>query len=563
MELFSKYENAEAVTGGQAKIFRAREISSGRPVLLHQLSSQADPGRQQHLLALTLRYLSSGSSQNPVRAVEEHEGSLWVITEDRPELLDLWQWMEQQTPASAPSGAQQPSQSAAGSEAGQEDRTSLLPRASGEATNAARSKDDRTGIGSSTPQTSSDSFETTRILPVSSGARPAESNKPERAGPAQPMAPPAAATQDSTMILQSAPPPTAKIQPAAPGSIAQGEPAPGKQPGEFTMLFRSPRSFDSQPVQQPPSPSQQAGESTLLMNTPSRPPSSGGSKLRFHGFTAPPQPSRARPETAAPRPSVPPPSPSEPAKKSPEELAAESPEFQGLGQPGEFTRFFQSPLASGSQAPAFPVESQPALTNPAQPSEFTQMFQPRAPLTGEDASFSPISPTPPAAPSKEPGAFTRIFQIPVGSDLLTAQEQTLHAVPRPLSPAPNTNEPALPSFPAPSIPPPAQNAPPSPAAQAFTVKPEIPPIPKFRTPSLPGQLNAAAPPAAAPPSAPPRLPQLSIPKPAVPAKPEMPKVPGAEKLKGAPGPAILPLILIFGGILLVAVLVVLYFATQH
>lgn len=615
MELFSKYENAEVVTARETKTFRAREMASRHPVLLHQLSSQTDPIRQQHLLAVVLRYLSARASggQNPIRAVEEHEGSLWVITEDRPELLDLWDWMGRQagdgsapTPAGIPAMGK-PSPAVVENEANPDDRTSLLPQGAIGIIQDAPPEADRTAVYGTVqpplknipaqppepqhaeinahspqkPRSAADSFETTRVLPVSPQATKTENNKPVVS---QAPVPSATAAEDSTMILPSVPPPPlAANLTAAPDGLSGVESAQvkGEPPGEFTMLFQAPRTIDSpekseartQPVRQPASAAPEPGESTMLFDAPSRPSTLTGSRLRFHGFTAPTQPSRQKPE-AAPPPPIPPVA-SEPAKKTPEQLAAEAPEFQVFQQPGEFTRFFQSPVASGSsvETPNFSDLSNAGRVDPPQTGEFTKMFQPFEPATSGDASFGGItqqSPSP--APPKELGAFTRIFQIPVGSDLLTATDQTLAAVsrptPEPVAPSPGqpgSFRPGAPAFQPPSnpVPPPAAETPTAQQGFRLEVKPQTPAAPKFPAVPIPEPVKVGAPPAAAQPPSPPRLPQVAIPKPTLPAKPQAPKIPGADKLKETPGPSVLPLILIFGGIVLVAVLVVLYFATRH
>lgn len=519
MDFPSQYERPELVFEGETKAFRARETATQRQVLLHQLSSNPRSGRQLHLLAQALRYTSAprAEGRSAILGIEEQGEFIWVVTDDAPELLNLWEWMERQSPKrSAPQAAPEPAapvQSQASTEANPSTPISG---------NAPATLDEKTAIFA------------TRL--GSSGALPLVDLEPPSAEErTQMFTPPASASPSGevTAALEkpAVPPSVAAQTPSQPAALS-GLDASAK-PGEFTMLFRKPPAATSP----------------------------GDQKPRFMGYTAPAQQNTkvidtsrttfvqpSRPDAEARTVQMPAPAP--PAAPPPEAPLS-----------GGFTAIFEKPElaptkpeleASGFAVVSGPLDDRNALT----PGEFTQVFDARPPSVraGTDA-----------VASDEPGAFTRIFQIPVGSDLLTAAEPKTARTVSPAAIQPPAWQPeASAAMPTPSA---VQTGPPpvspaaaerggAPAEIKFPAAPQLPRAPQMPQPPKLPMRGAAG-------GGTPKIPQLTPPKLPSVAAPKIPKVPGIEKAEGLTGPSILPLILVFGGIVLVAVLLVLFFVTKR
>ncbi|MGH9406645.1 MAG: hypothetical protein ACRD3D_12525 [Terriglobia bacterium] len=561
MEVLSQYENPQLISEGEPKTYRAREARTGRAVLLHQLSSNPGSGRQLRLLALVLRYTSGlrPGIPSPILGIEEESDSVWVITEDRPELANLWNWMEQQTGKKA--GAAQPvvagvtkplavpSAENRQPPAALDEKTVLFatrlaaadssPLVELDTPRAGRPAEPQDGAGPE-PATRFASLQDSAPQSDATQAFSRQGGEPNHATddatvPVIPVAPARGealeAANEPTVILQRPGLAERTAAPPAPPEPSLGAMDSPAAAGEFTMLFR-----------------RTAGSSAI------------DQKARFMGFTAPTQ-DKARFIDESPV----------------REPLASSPDSDPFSGPSESTAMMSAPAVEPPpthELPYFPASREDGFGGgEAEPGEFTQVFrrdQPPGDLRG------------PATQNQEPGAFTRIFQIPVGSDLLTevkAEEM--------ISPAPSAAPPAWPA----EMPldgaaePPSLAAPPMPGMPAGIKLPggAIPTAPPAAIPvpsapagiPLPGGASLAMPQAAPPPARPPALrssaplPQFEAPKPpplaapkapalGVPKTPKLPEATGAEA-----GPSILPLILIFGGIVLVAVLVVLFFVTKH
>lgn len=519
MDFPSQYERPELVFEGETKAFRARETATQRQVLLHQLSSNPRSGRQLHLLAQALRYTSAprAEGRSAILGIEEQGDFIWVITDDAPDLLNLWKWMERQSPkTSVPQVAPAPPpQSQAGPEA-----SSPTP------------------IGGNAPATLEEKTAIFATRLGSSGALPLVDLEPPSAEERTQMFTPhplASPAGDVTAVIEkpAAPPSEAPQAPSQPAALSGLDPS--AKPGEFTMLFRKPPG------------------ATM----------SGEQKPRFMGYTAPAQqttkvidtsrttlgqPSRADAEART----VQMPAPAPPASAAPSPEASLSGGFTAIFEKPEPATIKPDLEASGFTAVHGSLDDRNALT----PGEFTQVFDTRPPSSrgGTDAGAS-----------DEPGAFTRIFQIPVGSDLLTAAEPETVRTVSPAAIQPPAWQPgasaAMPTPPAaqpgpPAASPSAAEGGGSPLEIKIPAAPKIPRVPQMpQTPKLPvgGGAGGAAP--KIPKFTPPNLPSVAAPK--------IPKVPGIEKAEGLPGPSIVPLVLVFGGIVLVAVLLVLFFVTKH
>lgn len=571
MDFLSQYENLQVVTEGETRTFRARRASDQRPVLLHQLNSNPQSGRQVHLLAMLLRHSSSlrPGSQSPILGIEEQGGSVWVITEDRPEMASLLDWMERQAPAKSgsnplakpseiePGGSPARAEPSAAQPGSLEEKTVLFATRLASADSLPVVDVDATlftGVGhrrdAAASETSNAASEATRAFPAIKL-------------PSAPPDDPAPRDQGSTLMLHTPAPPAGKAEDRTRAISLPQAPA-----GDATVFMQPPAASQEKPpsplhepvAETPVSESETSGEFTMLFR---KPPAAlaGEQKPRFMGFTAP-TPEKARfiesSGEGAPLP----------------DLNPIAPPGHGdvLKPSGSFT--FQPPAANEADKtqafvlPSFPsgnTEETWPPSQPAQPGEFTQVFQ-----------RPPASSRPEAEERQEPGAFTRIFQIPVGSDLLSAPESqaifSAPAAPPAIQPGPaSLGDSAYADNAAHAVD--AANAisPAAPPAAPAGGSPKLPAMPAFKAPAMPSVKPPAIPAIPSGGGAKPPAPALAIPKVSVPkapaiAAPKMPAMPKASKLEkpaAGAGPSILPLLLVFGGIVLVAVLVVLFFATKH
>jgi hypothetical protein len=309
-------------------------------------------------------------------------------------------------------------------------------------------------------------------------------------------------------------------QPPAAAPAAQAKP----EPGEFTRMFQSPvaKPSASAPVQSPQAPAPPATLTTPAPLAKTPPPAAKEPGEFTRMFQAPGG------QTATPIATPPPRSSAPAATKS---------------GPGEFTRFFETPSPAGPLPPIPAVQQPLAPQGPGrsgfnQVSEFTRTFG-----KGTDVPVPP----PAVAPQQEPGEFTRMFQSPVvaGSPtgVVPPAPQQPSSAPQPAPPMPPAAGGATRGF---SSPTPATPAPPPGGPGEYT-----------RQFSAPAQLTFGQ--AAATPSAPPTplSPQaFAPPATAQPAMLNMATVPAPAKKNN------LPLILGIVGIVLVAALLIVFFAMR-
>jgi hypothetical protein len=95
MEVLPDYELLEVVTEEEPCTFRARQVSSGRTVLLHRLSGGGPYPDQIGLIRTVVQYLRKASSSNRrlVLDMAEHEGAVYLITEALPGFRTFSQWL--------------------------------------------------------------------------------------------------------------------------------------------------------------------------------------------------------------------------------------------------------------------------------------------------------------------------------------------------------------------------------------------------------------------------------------------------------------------------------------
>ena len=247
--------------------------------------------------------------------------------------------------------------------------------------------------------------------------------------------------------------------------------------------------------------------------------------------------------------------------------------------PGEFTRAFQLP---GSHPPPQPLQDPMASSGPAKPAsgpgEFTRMFQLPSQAGKQETtklpeiSLPPSPPPPPSPSTPSGGEFTRLFRAqPVASptqNLPVSAGTPQQTFPYPESPAePVATKLNIPSGP---VPLPAQSAPPVPKGpgeytrmiqtqplQAAPPQPSVSPSPaSAQAVQLPIAVSVT-PPAIPSAPAPPALPSVSVPS--VPSTPSVPSsIPVPSGRSG-----ISPVVLLLGGLILVAVILVLIFALRR
>lgn len=250
--------------------------------------------------------------------------------------------------------------------------------------------------------------------------------------------------------------------------------------------------------------------------------------------------------------------------------------------PGEFTRAFQLP---GSNVPPPPLQDPMASAAPAKPAagpgEFTRMFQLPSQAGNRETTKLPEmglppSPPPPPAPSTpSAGEFTRLFRA--------------HPIDSPPRDFPVSGGAPQQTFPSPELPPepvaPKLSIVTGPVAVPERSAPPVPKGPGEYTRMIQTQpLQATAPQASVSPSpasaqavqlplavsvtpaipsvpAPPALPSVSVPS--VPSVPSIPSVPASLAAPSGQRSGISPVVLLLGGLILVAVILVLVFALRR
>lgn len=95
MSFQGKYQILTALGEGESQSFRARQVSSGRMVILHHLAAGQASSRQPDLPSLVFSFLRNATPEKSRELLDmgEEEGRIWVATVDSPECLDLRRWL--------------------------------------------------------------------------------------------------------------------------------------------------------------------------------------------------------------------------------------------------------------------------------------------------------------------------------------------------------------------------------------------------------------------------------------------------------------------------------------
>jgi len=387
-----------------ARTFEAREISTGRPVLVHLFADRTSP-----LNRALLEKLDALPDAERRRVIDrgEHQGGLYVVTDRLADYPGLREWL------SAKSADRPQSLDLAGA-------WKIPPVKK-------PSVDDQLANLFDTaprPVLAPSAAEPEPVPPLTNSGE-VTLKMPTPVEPPPPTVDPAApAPQEAGEFTRQFAP---VVRPAAqppkePPPITPAPPA--SEPGEFTRQFTPP------PVLRPPAP-QAPKEPPVPKETPPVAPAPAASDPgEFTRQFAPPVLRAAPVSTRSPTP--PPQDPGEFTRQFAAPPPTTPPSPKPEPPPGEFTRQFQQRPIVAAAAPRTPAPSQPASQQSSQPGEFTQMLQaqrPAAPVTppnlpsqsDEFGRFfqSPMTPaahsTPPPTPLQPPsqprgaGEFTQIF----------------------------------------------------------------------------------------------------------------------------------------------------------
>ena len=351
MDFYEKYELIDPLPGEGTKSFRARQIASGRDVVVHVLvggktaENEALLGRLRNLPPEALRKLLE---------VGDNEGVTYVVTE-APPYRHLGEWLGDQEHGSGASDA------AKFTRAGAWKIPTAPPAAPAPVAHA--------------PQLSEPGEFTLMFQKAA-----AKAEQSERAEPLPPVVPPPAPS------LPPMPPPT----PVASASA----------PGEFTRMFQA------VPLDEAPAPFAEARKpaAEAPLSAPGElPPGSVTQTMEMPAPIRKPAPGSGTPVT----PKVFSPSlPLEPATPG-GTFAMQSPSSVST-KPGEFTAMFQAatvvpsaPMATPDPPKAPPVPPPAAAPQESGPGEFTSMFRTAPPAPAPEPALPQAPAVPPAQQSSK------------------------------------------------------------------------------------------------------------------------------------------------------------------
>ena len=361
-------------------------------------------------------------------------------------------------------------------------------------------------------------------------------------------------------------------QPPAPSPLAPGKPlsvppppATNKSPGEFTQMFSSPMAKTQPPVASHPSP-EVTKPSVPATPPPASPATKGASEftLMFSTSARAPSVPESSPATGSSSLGFGQETPAVPASRSDSRGPEEFP--QPYKSSGDSTRGIGSAGIGGPTRTPAPL---PGASKKA-PGELTMMMQGYKPPTAAPAHEPPKPPSPeaPTDPGKrEPGEFTMMFRRPPQPAAPAPPTAAPPPTYQPAPPPPQAHQPGeytsifeIPRKPAPAAP---QATPPMgygyPAAPAAPPPPGMPQMPVYQAPPPPAAPQVAYPQVAMPPP-----PQYQAPPPPAYAMAPPQMQPMAMPPAGTKKPPIFwVLVLGLGGLFLIAVLLIVFFALKH
>jgi hypothetical protein len=605
MDFQGRYQILGMLRDGETRTFKAVQTSSGRTVLLHQLWAERTPPHQPDLASLIMGFLRRATVDEMKILVDmgEEAGRVFVVTEEVPICQDLRQWLQAAGKAGAAGKATVPKFAPIG--------------VSGAAGAPGRLPEQARQESLASPDTTLP-FTTPKILqPPVTPPPPAKAKDeldefskmfPGLAGPSRvpsvaetipaekPSAPPGAT---AAKPAQSQPPAGFEVvfergqqQSRGPGVPAVEKPlppppsAPGAEkgmPGDFTRIFFG-TTEESKAMPASPVP---AAETTRLTppgrEQPSQPVGEGEFTRPFQAQQAAKSPGgETVPEPVPQSPASPPSavgakgpgeftllfSPSAPAAPSAAPpIPASSPQpagplsgFSRARGPGELTQFIQgyqpgksAPTPPGLEPPEPMVPPSPLSVDQGKPGAFTLIFNQPSEVTTAPPPTAPspaVVQTPPAAPpSPEPDEYMRMFELPSGGAGVSPQGAA--QAPPPAVPPPAPGRP-MPVVPAATVSPPV--APSMPYAQPLGLPSPMAPQPQPYPIPSPQWQQPAAPPAFAM-ATQPAMPSMQPMAGPVPAPRAAPPKTGKSRF-------LVPFI-ILGGLFIIAVGLILFFALKH
>lgn len=446
MSFYHRYELVKLVNNGDPKSFEAREIQTGRAVLLHLWSMGGDSSNSPVLARMRSVMLNApGAASGRLLEVQETAQPPYAVTVLEPGFASLEAWLDSLGSTAPPPYVPSPAPPAVPAPA---DATVDMSASSPHLFQPPPPEPQFPPQAAPAPP---DTGEFGRIFQGSVAPPPAR--------PAPPQSQPAAEPGEFTRLFAS---PGSAPPAASPGRQPQFQPPPSSpgEPGEFTRLFASPGSASA--PRQPPAPSPAFAPPPVATPpqppftpppTPSAPPPGSGFTELFGGPVQPP----SSPSAGAPQPG--------PAFGTPPQSYGAPQASQPQPKESEFEKFFSSPLGAspmpieeierGRMAPPSPAPSAKPFRGAG---EFTLQFgrdavqQPSA--SGPELSYSPpptpqarmssgatglfSSPTPDygqvqggPAERSGPGDFTRIIQGPPKSGDSSSPSASPYSSPHP------------------------------------------------------------------------------------------------------------------------------------
>ena len=423
MDFQGRYQILEMLRDGEARTFKARQTSSGRVVLVHQLWAERTPPNQPDLASLVFGFLRRATAEEMKSLVDmgEEESRVFVVTEDLPGCLDLRQWL-QSAPGPLPTvGKAGVPKSAPSSDLASTAATrGLAPPARQEdwaAPDGTQLFTTPKALADQTLSASAKKPASTPTIPPERQVQPGTFASPDK------LAGPLGGFSEAEVLPAAAPP----VAPPPPSSEI-GE------PGEFTRMFLG--SQGASKVHPPAPSSADFGKTELPPLTAPEPPKGKDELGEFGGqsFVPAEKPTQQQPpagfEVVFERRKQQPRGPAPPAVQKP--LPPPPPAPSGEKEaPGEFTRVFYGRAESKaiptspeppaertlltSLAPEQPTQSEGPV-EPEGPGEFTRLFQAGSPPARPAGPPIPTSlPRPPASMSssssqQSPGEFTQLMQ---------------------------------------------------------------------------------------------------------------------------------------------------------
>ena len=97
MDLDNRYELGEVIANdSESKTFRAREVATGRGVLVHILFGGKPAAHKERLLDLLLQRLvdPSAEKRRQILEISDYKGMPYAVTEVLPDFRTLREWLE-------------------------------------------------------------------------------------------------------------------------------------------------------------------------------------------------------------------------------------------------------------------------------------------------------------------------------------------------------------------------------------------------------------------------------------------------------------------------------------